>query len=41
VDGIEVLWPDGMHEAFPGGPVDRALELRKGQGRPATDGRGG
>jgi hypothetical protein len=42
VDGIEVLWPDGSHEEFPGGPVDRALELRKGQGRPAAaDGRKG
>ena len=33
VEGIEVLWPDGSREAFVGGPADRAIELRKGQGR--------
>jgi hypothetical protein len=41
VDGIDVLWPDGTHEKFSGGPADRALKLRKGQGKPAADGRGG
>jgi enediyne biosynthesis protein E4 len=33
VDGIEVLWPDGAREAFPGGAADRSLELCKGKGR--------
>jgi enediyne biosynthesis protein E4 len=28
-DSIEVLWPDGTKETFPGGPADRFLELRK------------
>jgi hypothetical protein len=32
VDAIEVIWPDGSDEAFPGGPVDRLVELRKGEG---------
>lgn len=27
---VEVLWPDGTKETFPGGPADRLLELRKG-----------
>jgi hypothetical protein len=30
VDAITVVWPDGTDERFPGGPVDRALVLRKG-----------
>jgi hypothetical protein len=38
VDAIEVLWPDPApeksRETFPGGPVDRRIELRKGEGRP-------
>lgn len=32
VDSIQVLWPDGSSETFPGGPADRALVLRKGTG---------
>ena len=36
VDAIEVLWPDGAKESFPGGPADRLVELRKGQGRAAA-----
>ncbi len=43
VDSIQVLWPDGSTENFPGGPADRALVLRQGTGtisepipRPAT-----
>ncbi len=32
-DSIEVLWPDGTREAFPGGAADRLLVLRKGEGR--------
>jgi hypothetical protein len=34
VDRIEVLWPDGAREEFPGGPADRKVELRKGAGKP-------
>jgi enediyne biosynthesis protein E4 len=30
---IEVQWPDGSREAFPGGTVDRILTLNKGSGR--------
>jgi hypothetical protein len=33
VDAVEVLWPDGTLEEFPGGRVDRFLELRRGTGR--------
>jgi enediyne biosynthesis protein E4 len=33
VDRITVLWPDGTREAFPGQPVDRIVELRKGSGK--------
>ncbi|HVS39830.1 MAG TPA: CRTAC1 family protein [Gemmataceae bacterium] len=32
VDRIEVLWPNGTQEQFPGGPVDRVLELRQTKG---------
>lgn len=32
-EAIEVLWPDGLREEFPGGPVDRALALRRGEGK--------
>ncbi|HKB06028.1 MAG TPA: CRTAC1 family protein [Gemmataceae bacterium] len=36
IDGIDVLWPDGTRETFPGGPADQRPELvlRKGTGRP-------
>ncbi|OWK36030.1 CRTAC1 family protein [Fimbriiglobus ruber] len=30
VTAIEVLWPDGLRETFPGGPPDRTIELRRG-----------
>jgi hypothetical protein len=33
VDAIEVLWPDGTEEYFPGQPVDRLVLLRKGAGK--------
>jgi hypothetical protein len=33
VDSIHVTWPDGTVEVFPGGAVDRAVEVRKGEGR--------
>ena len=36
VESIEVLWPDGARETFPGGRADRRVELRKGEGRPAS-----
>jgi hypothetical protein len=32
VDSIEIQWPDGHAEVFPGTPVDRLIELRKGAG---------
>ena len=32
VDGIDVVWPDGSAETFPGCAADRALVLRKGDG---------
>ncbi len=32
VDAIQVLWPDGLEEAFRGGPADRVLVLRRGEG---------
>ncbi len=33
VEAIEVLWPDGTRESFPGCAVDQRIELRKGEGR--------
>ncbi len=33
VDSIHIRWPDGTAEVFPGGGVDRLLELRKGEGK--------
>jgi hypothetical protein len=33
VDAIEVRWPDGARERFAGGPVDRLVVLRQGQGQ--------
>ena len=36
VEAIEVLWPDGTAEAFPGQPVDQMVVLRKGEGKPMT-----
>lgn len=32
-DAIAVTWPDGGKEVFAGGGVDRALELRRGEGQ--------
>jgi hypothetical protein len=40
VEAIAVLWPDGVKESFPAGPVDRLLTLRKGEGRSASSGKG-
>ena len=36
VEAIEVLWPDGTAEAFPGPSVDQMVVLRKGEGKPIT-----
>lgn len=40
VDAIDVVWPDGARDAerFPGGAVDRQLELRRGSGNLLTPG---
>jgi hypothetical protein len=35
VEAVRVVWPDGTEETFPGGPADRQVVLRKGEGRPA------
>jgi enediyne biosynthesis protein E4 len=32
-DTIRVAWPDGLKEVFAGGAADRAIELRRGEGR--------
>lgn len=32
IDAIRVLWPDGTEERFPGGRVNRVVQLRKGEG---------
>lgn len=32
IDTIEVTWPDGTKEIFPGGPVDRLVVLEKDKG---------
>jgi len=33
IDAIEILWPDGTRESFPGGTADRRVTVRKGQGK--------
>lgn len=33
VEGIQVLWPEGVTETFPGTGVDRVIVLRKGEGK--------
>ena len=33
VEGIEVLWPDGVKEVFGASPVDKLLVLKKGEGK--------
>jgi len=32
LDRIEVRWPDGANETFPGGAADRIVQLRRGEG---------
>lgn len=39
IEAIEVRWPDGVDEEFPGGAVDRYVTLRKGTGQPLRAGR--
>jgi len=36
VDRIEVLWPDGSRESFPGTAADRRIELNQGSGKSAV-----
>jgi hypothetical protein len=33
IDSIEVLWPDGTREKFPGVQANQRIELRKGGGQ--------
>ncbi|MBV9125494.1 MAG: CRTAC1 family protein [Planctomycetes bacterium] len=33
VDALEVLWPDGVQEVFPGRAADQVVVLRKGEGK--------
>jgi hypothetical protein len=33
IEWLVVTWPDGLREKFPGGGVDRPVELRRGEGR--------
>jgi hypothetical protein len=33
-DALDVLWPDGLTERFPGGATDRVLVVRRGEGQP-------
>jgi hypothetical protein len=32
VDGIDIAWPDGSQESFPGGEANRVIECRRGEG---------
>jgi hypothetical protein len=32
-DAIDVIWPDGVEETFPGGEADRQVVLRRGEGK--------
>ena len=34
VDKIEVLWPDGARELFPGGEAGKIMTLRRTEGAP-------
>ena len=34
VDALEVIWPDGSEEIFPGAAADQLVVLRKGEGKP-------
>ena len=32
IDWVELRWPSGLSERFPGGPTRQALQLVEGQG---------
>jgi len=34
IDEVQVTWPNGDQETFPGDAVDQRIELRKGEGKP-------
>jgi hypothetical protein len=36
VESVEVLWPEGSRERFPGGPADRTRTLTRGSGQSAA-----
>ena len=36
VEAIQVLWPEGEKEGFPGTAADQVIVLRKGEGKPAN-----
>jgi hypothetical protein len=40
VDAIDVAWPDGRLETFPGSATNRVVELRQGAGTPAGPAKG-
>ena len=33
IDSIEVIWPDGSKETFPGPAVDQYVTVRRGDGQ--------
>ncbi|HEV3144616.1 MAG TPA: CRTAC1 family protein [Gemmataceae bacterium] len=33
LEALTIIWPDGSEETYPGGPVDRLMVARKGEGR--------
>jgi hypothetical protein len=35
IDEVQVVWPDGSQESFPGGGVDRLVTLHHGEGKVA------
>jgi len=36
VEAIQVIWPDGNEEDFPGAAADQVVVLRKGEGKAST-----
>ncbi len=38
-EAIDVLWPDGLAEVFPGGLADRPYVVRRGEGQPMPGGK--
>ncbi|MFO0929858.1 MAG: hypothetical protein U0736_23005 [Gemmataceae bacterium] len=38
MDALDVLWPDGTRETFPGGKANRVVTLRKGDGKRVSPG---